>query len=136
MMQDHSQAAMRNCRAYASPLIPKACNELPCLAGLLTRPNLSPSHTDGPYSGLIMTDLTQTYSSGHCCRFARHSLGQSGCKDTAFICMRICVAKKSSQNPFQNPTKHSHLILNDFKMIFLGFLCAAYQQKEVPRGTS
>ena len=25
---------------------------------------------------------TRAYSSGHCCRFARHSLGQSGCKGT------------------------------------------------------
>ena len=96
MMQDHSQAAMRNCHAYASPLFPKACNELPCLAGLLTRLSLSPSHADEPHSGLIMTDLTQTYSSGHCCRFARHSLGQTGHKDTT-----IPIVKQDSKHLFQ-----------------------------------
>lgn len=29
--------------------------------------------------------LRRAYSSGHCCRFARHSLGQIGCKCTAFF---------------------------------------------------
>ena len=96
MMQDHSQAARRNCHAYASPLFPKACNELPCLAGLLTRLSLSPSHADEPHSGLIMTDLTQTYSSGHCCRFARHSLNQSDGKDTIFL---DTIAKKNKEVP-------------------------------------
>jgi len=32
-----------------------------------------------------LTGLTRTHSSGHCCRFARHSLGQIGCKDSTFL---------------------------------------------------
>ena len=130
MMQDHSQAAMRNCHAYASPLFPKACNELPCLAGLLTRLSLSPSHADEPHSGLIMTDLTQTYSSGHCCRFARHSLNQSGCKDTAIFKSTGLLRKKSIKNPQKN--LNNTQILNDFETDFLRISMRSISTKRGP----
>ncbi len=83
-MQDHRKRLCQLPR-LASPLFPKACKELPCLVGLLTRPSLSPSHTDGPYSGFYVTGLTRAHSSGHCCRFAQHSLDQIGRKGKAFF---------------------------------------------------
>ena len=96
ILQDHSQEAMP-IAALSVALVPEGLhNELPCLAGLLTRLSLSPSHADEPHSGLIMTDLTQTYSSGHCCRFARHSLNQSDGKDTIFL---DTIAKKNKEVP-------------------------------------
>ena len=58
------------------------------LNSLFGRSSDSPESVAFPYGWavqwLVLTDLMRTYSSGHCCRFARHSLGQIGGKDNAF----------------------------------------------------
>ena len=125
MMQDHSQTAMRNCHAYASPLFPKACNELPCLAGLLTRPSLSPSHTDGPYSGFFIgrpyTDLQQRALLPICTAFPWPKRLQR------YMIFRYgdCPAdKKSLKNP-----KRKSIVLKDFETDFHKISCEANTTK-------